>query len=76
MTTLPPPYLPLQHPKDTEKAVEKRLEEYSTYVDDLTDYYSAAQHVNADQDPYTIQEIVESVIVNPLPKLSHQPASE
>lgn len=48
--------------------MEKRLKEYSIYIEDLTDYYSAAQHVNADQDPYTVQEVVESIIVNPLPK--------
>lgn len=71
-----PPSLIVQSPGDTEEAVQKCLSEYNMYVDDLVDYYDEARHVNADQDPYTVQECVESFIVNPLPKPSHHLPSE
>lgn len=57
-----------KHPKDGEDAVRRRLAEYSAYVEELADYYTEGQHVNADQDPHTVFECIESMIVNPLPK--------
>lgn len=57
-----------KHPKDGEDAVRQRLAEYSAYVEELADYYTEGQHVNADQDPHTVFECIESMIVNPLPK--------
>lgn len=57
-----------KHPKDGDDAVRQRLAEYSSYVEEIADYYTEAQHVNADQDPHTVFECIESMIVNPLPK--------
>lgn len=55
-------------PSDTEEEVRKRLAQYHTYVEEIADYYTDAQHVNADQDPHTVFECIESMVVNPLPK--------
>ena len=55
---------------DSVETVEKHVQEYNLYADDLADYYTIAQHINADQDPYTVHECVESIIVNSLPKQS------
>ena len=56
------------HPKDEENEVKKRLAGYSVYSDEIADFYEEAQRVNADQDPHTVFETIESQIVNPLPK--------
>ena len=56
-------------PADSEDAVRKRLAQYNAYAEELDEYYTdTAQHVNADQDPHTVFECIESMIVNPLPK--------
>ena len=57
------------HPKDTEEQVMKRLTQYTAYVEELADYYQEGQHLNADQDPHTVFECIESMIVNPLPTM-------
>ncbi|WAR01696.1 KAD8-like protein [Mya arenaria] len=57
-----------QQPSDTEDAVRQRLAQYHTYVEEIADFYLDAQHVNADQDPHTVFECIESMVVNPLPK--------
>ena len=57
-----------QHPSDTEQTVKQKLAQYHAYVEEIADYYTEAQHVNADQDPHTVFECIESMIVNPLPK--------
>jgi len=57
-----------QQPSDTEDAVRQRLAQYHTYVEEIADFYTEAQHVNADQDPHTVFECIESMVVNPLPK--------
>ncbi len=44
--------------------MQKRLQEYNSYSEELSDYYEDAQHVNADQDPHTVFESLESLIVN------------
>lgn len=56
------------HPKDREESVRGRLASYYTFQEELNDYYLEAQHINADQDPHTVFENIESMIVNPLPK--------
>lgn len=55
-------------PKDSEDEVRKRLAQYHAYVEEIADFYLDGQHVNADQDPHTVFECLESMIVNPLPK--------
>jgi adenylate kinase len=57
-----------KHPSDTEEEVRKRLSQYHAYVEEIADFYTDAQHVNADQDPHTVFECIESMVVNPLPK--------
>ncbi|KAL5484698.1 hypothetical protein EMCRGX_G021238 [Ephydatia muelleri] len=60
------------HPHDTEEHVTEAYGAYQAYIEELMDYYKSAQHVNADQDPLTVAECIESILVNPLPK---QPAA-
>lgn len=48
--------------------VRKRLAAFYAHQQDLQDYYNTAARVNADQDPHTVFEFIESTIVNPLPK--------
>ncbi|XP_069121761.1 adenylate kinase 8-like [Argopecten irradians] len=57
-----------KHPKDESEQVNKRLATYNAYVEEISDFYVDAQHVNADQDPHTVFECIESMIVNPLPR--------
>ena len=56
------------HQKDSEDEVRKRLANFNAYSEEIGDYYEDSQHVNADQDPHTVFENIESMIVNPLPK--------
>ncbi|ELT89859.1 hypothetical protein CAPTEDRAFT_200548 [Capitella teleta] len=55
-------------PKDEEEAVRKRLADYHAYSEELADFYSDSQRINADQDPHTVFESIESMVVKPLPK--------
>jgi adenylate kinase len=45
-----------------------RVNLYNGFVDELVDYYTWAQHINADQDPLTVFECLEHGLVKPLPK--------
>jgi len=54
--------------KDSEESVRKGLSQYFAYVEELGDFYTEGQHVNADQDPHTVFECLESMICKPLPK--------
>jgi len=55
------------HPEDEETNVLARISEYQAHHEDLKDYYTHGQRVNADQDLQTVFECVESIIVNPVP---------
>jgi len=57
-----------KNPKDSEENVRKLLSQYFAYVEELGDLYTDGQHVNADQDPHTVFECLESMICKPLPK--------
>ncbi|CAH2316093.1 adenylate kinase 8 [Pelobates cultripes] len=57
-----------QNPKDSEDQVQARLEMYHANAEDLEEFYQDVIHVNADQDPYTVFEFIESCIIKPLPK--------
>ena len=47
----------------------ERFLAYQEHIEDIIDYYEQlSQHVNADQDPHTVFEYIESMIVNPLPQ--------
>lgn len=57
------------HPRDNEKEVRARLSQWQAYVDELNEYYEDyIQHINADQDPQTVFECIESMSVKPLPR--------
>ncbi|XP_033099160.1 adenylate kinase 8-like [Anneissia japonica] len=56
-----------RHPDDSDEAVQQRLSAYNAYIEELTDFYKRAQHINADQDPHTVFECIESMLVNQLP---------
>ena len=46
----------------------ERLGNYNTFIEELVEHYPWGQHINADQDPRTVFECLESALVNPLPK--------
>ena len=56
------------HPSDSEEAVRHRMSQWNAYCEELEDMYPDAQRVNADQDPHTVFECIESMLVNQLPK--------
>ena len=49
--------------------MSKRLEIHREFAQELEDVYQLGQLVNADQDPLTVFEVIESLLVNPLPIL-------
>ena len=54
---------------DAEENIRNKINHYYTYVNDLADYYETIGiHINADQDPNTVFESIESNIINRLPK--------
>lgn len=55
-------------PRDSERHVRGRLRQYWEQVPTLKSFYPEAIHVNADQDPHTIFESIESRLVGRLPK--------
>ena len=59
----------LQRPEDTDEFVKAQVEEYNDQLADLLDVSSEIQplRINADQDGFTVFELAESKIVNPLP---------
>ena len=59
----------LQRPEDTDEYVKAQVEEYNDQLADLLDVSSEIQplRINADQDGFTVFELAESKIVNPLP---------
>ncbi|MEE6505393.1 hypothetical protein FKM82_005513 [Ascaphus truei] len=57
-----------QNPKDCEQKVQERLDIYHANAEELEEFYQDVIHVNADQDPYTVFEFIESCIVKPIPK--------
>ncbi|XP_035302833.1 adenylate kinase 8 isoform X2 [Cricetulus griseus] len=58
----------LQNPKDSEEYIRLRTDLFYRNSGDLEQYYQRAITVNADQDPYTVFEYIESGIINPLPR--------
>ena len=62
-------YYLLQDPKNSKAEIRERVLTYQDHIEDIADYYQdLGQHVNADQDPHTVFECIESNIVNPIPK--------
>ncbi|KAJ7308014.1 hypothetical protein JRQ81_008514 [Phrynocephalus forsythii] len=57
----------LTHPKNTEDAVKIKVDAYFRLAGDLENFFEDAVMVNADQDPQTVFEYIESYIVQPLP---------
>ncbi|XP_006751121.1 adenylate kinase 8-like [Leptonychotes weddellii] len=58
----------LQNPKDTEEQVKLKMDLFYRNSLELEEFYKHAIILNADQDPYTVFEYIESGIINPLPK--------
>ncbi|KAH0617258.1 hypothetical protein JD844_029145 [Phrynosoma platyrhinos] len=56
-----------RNPRDAPSRIERKAEVYGRQVVDLEEYYEKAIFINADQDPYTIFEYIESCLVKPLP---------
>ena len=58
-----------QKSSDSEQNVKNKITEYFNHIRYLLDFFeSIKHHINADQDPNTVFESIESGIVNPLPK--------
>lgn len=58
-----------QKPSDSEDNIRGRITEYYATVRYINDYYEACGlHVNADQDPNTVFESIESGVVNAVPQ--------
>uniref|UniRef100_A0A0B6ZSC5 Nucleoside-diphosphate kinase n=1 Tax=Arion vulgaris TaxID=1028688 RepID=A0A0B6ZSC5_9EUPU len=57
-----------KNPRDYEENVRKQLSQFIAHVEELSDFYTEGQHINADQDPHTVFECLESLICKPLPK--------
>ncbi|KAG8453950.1 hypothetical protein GDO86_000539 [Hymenochirus boettgeri] len=57
-----------QNPELSEEKIQARLDMYHANVEELEEFYQDIIHINADQDPYTVFEIIESHIVKPLSK--------
>ncbi|XP_062399906.1 adenylate kinase 8 [Sardina pilchardus] len=55
-------------PRDSESRVRARLREYWEQVSMLQAFYPDAIHINADQDPHTVFQSIESRLVGRLPK--------
>uniref|UniRef100_A0A8C1YTS0 Adenylate kinase 8 n=1 Tax=Cyprinus carpio TaxID=7962 RepID=A0A8C1YTS0_CYPCA len=65
------------NPRHSEAQLLKRLKEYWNHTADLQAFYPQAVHINADQDPHTVFESLESRLVGRLPKiLSNQETFE
>ncbi|XP_065830261.1 adenylate kinase 8-like [Oscarella lobularis] len=57
------------HPKDEEEAVLQRLHQYQANYDDIEEVFSSqSQHVNGDQDAHTVFELLESMLIKPVPQ--------
>lgn len=56
------------NPRDAEDTVRRRLAAFRAVAGDLEDFYTNALHINAEQDEHHVFEMIESMIVNPLPK--------
>ena len=52
---------------DSETNVKNRLQSYYAFSEELSDAFPEAQVINADQDPHTVFESIEHLIVNPIP---------
>ena len=61
---------PPQHPKDEESRIDEDVLSYESSLEEIMDYYNASQTINADQDPHTVFESLENLLVKPLPKQS------
>ncbi|XP_043914567.1 adenylate kinase 8 isoform X2 [Protopterus annectens] len=74
----PPPNPKVQsrlqrNPKDSEDNVQHHLDVYHASVWEMEKFYDNVIHINADQDPHTVFEYIESCIVNPIPKKIQKP---
>ncbi|XP_015268474.1 PREDICTED: adenylate kinase 8-like [Gekko japonicus] len=60
-----------QNPRDQPGRVEVKVDLYNQQVRELEEFYEDGIPLNADQDPYTIFEHIESCLVKPLPASRH-----
>ena len=59
----------VQRPQDSEERVRAKVADFYAHVRNLQEYYeSVGIHINADQDPNTVFECIESGLVNYVPK--------
>ncbi|XP_053138060.1 adenylate kinase 8 isoform X2 [Hemicordylus capensis] len=59
----------LTHPRDVEETVKEKVEKYFRLSSNMESFFEDAISINADQDPQTVLEYIESYVVNPLPVL-------
>ncbi|CAE1276276.1 adk [Acanthosepion pharaonis] len=57
------------NPKHEPDVVKEKVADYRAYEEELSDFYHEnGVHVNADQDYYTVFEIIQSILVHPVVK--------
>ncbi|XP_053114046.1 proline-rich transmembrane protein 4 isoform X3 [Hemicordylus capensis] len=56
-----------RNPRDAPQRLELKTDFYNRQAGELEEYYEDAFFINADQDPYTIFEYIESCLLQPLP---------
>lgn len=57
----------LTHPRDLEEKVKDKVDAYYRLSGGLETFFKDSLSINADQDPQTVLEYIESYVVNPLP---------
>ena len=58
---------------DTDEIVKAKISEFYSSIRYIHDYYEPIlQHINADQEPSTVFELIESGVVNPIPKIQQE----
>ncbi|XP_069465415.1 adenylate kinase 8 [Ambystoma mexicanum] len=57
-----------RNPRDSLESLEQDFEYYHANVQLVEEFYDGVIHINADQDPNTIFEYIESCVINPLPR--------
>ncbi|XP_078502298.1 adenylate kinase 8 isoform X2 [Lissotriton helveticus] len=64
-----------QNPLNSLDAIQEKLDVYHANFQLVEEFYDGVIHINADQDPNTIFEYIESCIIHPLPKAGPKEAS-
>lgn len=65
LTSLSLPFSRGQRPADSETAVRDKIAQHLEHAEDLAEFYANSFRVNGDQEPHTVFECIESILVRP-----------